>query len=253
MNLPNWKKYFIPVISILIALGFTILSCSAISEARGAQSNTEPVPFTEAVEPEIKKPQIAKQEINKSSEMVEVVLEEITEEPDWNLINISPEPEEEIPTLDRTKPLYNVYKDGFEVEVSTELQWYIRDMCEEYSFYEKYVYGMILAESTFQPAVSNGGCIGLCQINKFWIRGAAITHFTDDYRDRDLKDPYDNLLTMTEMWCYARDTYGLDLMTEDGIMRVLYWHNSGSDPRYISRSNYADVCMKYANELVPLQ
>lgn len=251
MNLPNWKKFIVPAVAIILAA--TILSVSAASLEDNPAKFAEAAPVAYTVVKEPKTPVVVKQEDDKSSEMVEVVLEEITEEPDWDWINTPPEPEEEIPTLDRTKPLYNVYKNGIAIDVPVELQWYIRDMCENYSFYEKYVYGMILAESTFQPTVSNGGCIGLCQISTFWIRGARITHFTDDYRSRNLKDPYDNLLTMTEMWCYARDTYKLDLMTEDGIMRVLYWHSSGNDPRYISRSKYASVCMKYANELVPLQ
>lgn len=252
MNLPSWKKLIVPVLAIVLAATILTISAASVEERKITAFEATPIAYA-AVEEVQDPPEVVEQEEEMTSEVVEVVLEEITEEPDWDIINTPPEPEEEIPTLDRTKPLYNVYKGGIAVDVPVELQWYIRDMCENYSFYEKYVYGMILAESTFQPTVSSGGCIGLCQINTFWIRGAAITHFTDDYRDRNLKDPYDNLLTMTEMWCYARDTYGLDLMTEDGIMRVLYWHNSGNDPRYISRSNYADVCMKYANELVPLQ
>lgn len=155
--------------------------------------------------------------------------------------------------FDRTKPLYEVYKGGFLVEVDTDLQWYIRDMCETYNFYEKYVYGMILTESTFHTDAKSEGCYGLCQINSFWIKGANITHFTEDYRDRNLLDPYDNLLTLSEMWCYARDAYNLDLMTEDGMMRVCYWHNTGKDPRYINSSSYFNYAAQYGNELVPLQ
>lgn len=57
---------------------------------------------------------------------------------------------------------------------------------------------MILTESTFQADAYNAGCYGLCQINSFWIHGANITHFTDDYSSRDLTNPYDNLLTLAE-------------------------------------------------------
>lgn len=157
------------------------------------------------------------------------------------------------PALDRTKPLYEVYKDGWKVDVPVKLQWYIRDNCIKYDYPEKLVYGMVLTESTFDPTVSGGGCYGLAQINKFWIRGANITHFTDDYRSRNLLDPYDNLLTMFEMWEYATETYGLDPWTQSGQVKLLYWHNTGKDPRNVSNWKYATKAIRHGNELVALQ
>lgn len=161
--------------------------------------------------------------------------------------------EVEPPSPDRSKPLYKVYKNGWEVEVDTDLQWYIRDMCEKYNFPEKTIYGMILTESTFQADAYNAGCYGLCQINSFWIHGANITHFTDDYSSRDLTNPYDNLLTLAEMIVYCRDTYGLDLSTRDGQVKWLYWHNTGNHPYGVTYWAYAEKAFGFADELVPLQ
>lgn len=160
---------------------------------------------------------------------------------------------EVIPTLDRTKPIYEVYKNGFAVAVDTDLQWYIRDMCLKYDFPEKYIYGMILCESTFQADAKNGNCLGLAQINKFWITRANITHFTDDYSSRDLCNAYDNILTLFEMWVYCRDTYGLNPWNEGDMLKILYWHNTGKDPSKVTKWAYATKAFGYADELVPLQ
>lgn len=155
--------------------------------------------------------------------------------------------------LNRSKPLYKVYKNGYPVYVATDIQWYIRDLCNKYGFMEKYVYGMILLESTFQANARNGNCYGLCQINKFWITSANIKHFTSDYRYRNLTNPYSNLLTLAEMWTYAKNTYGLNLLTRNGMMKVCYWHNTGCNPRGITSSKYFNSVEKYANELVRVQ
>lgn len=159
------------------------------------------------------------------------------------------------PTLDRTKPIYQVYKDGYVVEVPTEWQWYIRDMAEQYDFDEKIIFGCILAESCFNPKTAGDSekSLGLAQIQKFWIRGAAITHFTEDYCDRDLLNPYDNILTLMEIWSYARETYSLDLSTELGIKQLLYWHNTGKDPTKVTKWQYSTNCIKYASELILIQ
>lgn len=163
---------------------------------------------------------------------------------------------EDIP--DKTKPIYEVYKYGQPVKGATaELQWIVHDMCVEYDLPEKMIFGLIVCESTFCPTAKSGEaqikCYGLAQINKFWITGANITHFTDDYRDRDLCDPYDNMLTLAEMMYYARDTYQLDLTTEEGQIKYLYWHNTGCDPRWVSKWSYATTVLGFANELVTLQ
>lgn len=155
--------------------------------------------------------------------------------------------------FDRTKPLYEVYKNGCKVQVDTDLQWYIRDLCIKYNLYEDYVYGMILCESTFNPNAKNGKCFGLCQINIFWITSANMKHFTEDYKSRKLTDPYDNLLTLTEMWTYAADRYDLDLTTEAGMAKVCYWHNTGKNPKDITTCNYFEKIKSYANELISLQ
>lgn len=163
---------------------------------------------------------------------------------------------EVIETLDRAKPLYEVYKAGWAVEVPVEWQWYIRDLCDTYDLPEKIIYGLILKESTFQPGVESfdGGCWGLAQINTYWIDGANITHFTDDYRSRDLCDPYDNLLTLAEMMCYARDTYGLDYDTKMGQNHYLYWHATGKSPEKVTWIGpSATKAFGFAEELVPLQ
>lgn len=163
---------------------------------------------------------------------------------------------EVIETLDRTKPLYEVYKDGWPVEVPVDWQWYIRDLCNTYDLPEKTIYGLILKESTFQPDVESfdGGCWGLAQISTYWISGANITHFTDDYRSRDLCDPYDNLLTLAEMMCYARDTYGLDYNVKMGQNHYLYWHATGKSPvRVTWIGPSATKAFRFAEELVPLQ
>lgn len=160
---------------------------------------------------------------------------------------------EVVPTYDRTKPIYEVYKNGWAVSVPADWQWYIRDMCIKYDFPEPLIYGMILTESTFDASASNSGCYGLAQINKFWIRGANITHFTDDYRSRDLCDAYDNILTLFEMWVYARDTYGLDPWVQADQVKLLYWHNTGKDPTNVTKWKYATKAIGHGNELVLLQ
>lgn len=173
----------------------------------------------------------------------------------------TPAPSEEVEviestTLDRTKPIYEVYKNGWFVEAATaDVQWIIRDLSEQYGLPEKAIYGLICAESTFVPDLESfdGGCWGLAQINTFWITRANITHFTDDYRNRNLCDPYDNLLTLAEMMCYARDTYGLDFTQRADLVKYLYWHNTGKDPTRVTRWDYATRALGYADELVALQ
>lgn len=164
---------------------------------------------------------------------------------------------EVIETLDRTKPIYEVYKNGWFVEDATaEVQWMIRDLCEEYDLPEKMIFGLITKESTFVPDVESfdGGCWGLAQISTFWITRANITHFTDDYRSRDLCDPYDNLLTLAEMMCYARDTYGLDYNTKMGQTKYMYWHATGKSPVKVTWIGPgATKAFGFAEELVPLQ
>lgn len=166
-------------------------------------------------------------------------------------VEVSTEPE--VPQLDRTQPLYEVYKNGWHVTVPTEWQWFIRDMCTTHNFPEPLIYGMILTESCFNTYDTTGGKYkGLCQIEDYWIRTTVIPRFDDNWRNRDLHDPYDNITTLFEMWCYARDTYNIDVWTTSGQKDILYWHNTGKYKKNVSWS-YSDKCLRFADELVPLQ
>lgn len=173
----------------------------------------------------------------------------------WDEYYATLEEETVINTLDRTKPIYEVYKGGYPVYVPVEWQWYIRDLCEEHDLPERTIYGLILEESTFVAGCKNatGDCFGLSQLSKHWIRTANITHFTDDYRSRDLYNPYDNILTLAELMCYARTTYGLDYGQRDGLVKYLYFHNTGKDPTRVRKWDYATRALGYADELVTLQ
>lgn len=173
----------------------------------------------------------------------------------WDEYYATLEEETVINTLDRTKPIYEVYKGGYQVYVPVEWQWYIRDLCEEHDLPERTIYGLILEESTFVANCKNttGDCFGLSQLSKHWIRTANITHFTDDYRSRDLYNPYDNILTLAELMCYARTTYGLDYGQRDGLVKYLYFHNTGKDPTRVRKWDYATRALGYADELVTLQ
>lgn len=174
---------------------------------------------------------------------------------EW-LITQAPTPETtpEISQEDRTKPIYEVYKNGYYIEVPAETQWIIRDFATEYGFDEKIVFGLALAESTFNPNCKGDSerSLGLYQIQKYWIRGADITHFTDDYKSRNLFDPYDATLTLMEIWHYAIDSYGIDISTDQGMKDLLYWHNSG---KYVQNVNwaYSNKIFGYAEELIALQ
>ncbi len=157
------------------------------------------------------------------------------------------------PTEDRSAPLYEVYKNGYPISVDIDLQWHIRDLCQQYGYSEKLIYGMILCESAFQSNCITGNCYGLAQINPYWIHGANVTHFTDDYYNRNLLNPYDNLLTLMEIWEYARNSYDLDVNSYTGMIKLLYWHNTGRNPSGVTSWAYAEKCIRFGEELVPLQ
>lgn len=247
MNLPT-KKRATRVLAAMIVTIF-LLGCGWLSTANDeetvvyggtmatAYSSPEPAPAP------VSEPQLT---ASLPALPMPVTIEEADAAP-------ASEEVEEVPTLDRTKPIYEVYKGGYAVNVPTDLQWHLRDMCEKYNYPERAIYGMILTESTFDPNAYNAGCYGLAQINKFWIRGANIEHFTDDWYDRDLCDPYDNILTLFEMWEYCRATYELDPWVESDMVKFLYWHNTGKDPRRVTQWDYADKALYHADELVQLQ
>lgn len=228
----RWKKWF--AACVCAAVWMIMGGCVTAAAPAAMPSEVTSPPITEVTQDSIMEVAYA------ADEVVEAASKEV----------------EVIETLDRTKPLYEVYKDGWTVEVPVEWQWYIRDLCNTYDLPEKTIYGLILKESTFQPDVESfdGGCWGLAQISTYWISGADITHFTDDYRSRDLCDPYDNLLTLAEMMCYARDTYGLDFNTKMGQNHYLYWHATGKSPvRVTWIGPSATKAFRFAEELVPLQ
>ncbi|MCL2424783.1 MAG: transglycosylase SLT domain-containing protein [Oscillospiraceae bacterium] len=152
--------------------------------------------------------------------------------------------------------LYEVYKNGTRVNASPEIQHMIRDFAQEYDFCEKIIMGMIVHESTFNPRAHNktGNWRGLAQISPFWITTRQIERFTDNYKSRDLFNPYDNLLTLMEMWSYARDKYNLDLSTDHGYIQLLFWHSTGRNPKNVRNgTRYTRQVLKFVDELVNLQ
>ena len=159
---------------------------------------------------------------------------------------------------DRNEPIYEVYKSGTRISVPASLQWFLRDLTEEHDYPEKLFYGMIVLESDFHPRANNSGqWLGLAQITTYWLRAEPLRPYrlTDDHRSRDLFNAEHNILTMIEMWNYARDVYNLDPWDEEGAARLLYWHNTGSDPRVISSHNvlnrkYTRDIFAYAAEMV---
>ncbi len=164
----------------------------------------------------------------------------------------TPSPE---PVPDRTKPIYEVYKDGWEVEVSAEVQWIIRDFAEKYDFDEKLIFGCCLAESCFEQyaGLSTGSQYrGLTQIGTYWIYTDTIPRFEENSADRDLFDPYDNILTLMELWSYARDTFDIDTSTEQGKKDLLYFHNTGDYWENVDW-RYSNKIIGYADELVEIE
>ena len=160
------------------------------------------------------------------------------------------ETEQQTPT---SEMIYEVYKDGVLLNVPADLQWEIRNFSNEYNFNERIIFGLIILESTFSPTAQNGSCLGLAQIDTFWVRGANMPRLTDDWRNRNLLNPHDNLLTLMEMWMYARDLYSLNPWDELGMKQLLYWHNTGRDPRNVTNWPYSNKIFDYAAELVEIQ
>ena len=224
----------------LVVIGLCLIAGVIVIKGSNAEAPTLPEDKIEWEEPVIEYDPVPPKEITISPSPVPVASEEV----------------EVIEPLDRTKPIYEVYKNGYYVAAATpEIQWIIRDMVEAYDLPEDVIYGLICGESTFVPYLESfdGGCWGLAQINTFWITRANIPHFTEDYRNRNLCDPYDNLLTLAEMMCYARDTYSLDYTQRADKIKYLYWHNTGLDPTRVTRWDYATRALGYAAELVTLQ
>lgn len=156
--------------------------------------------------------------------------------------------------VDRSLPIYRVYKNGWFVDVTPDLQWFIRDLADEHGFCERIMIGTILAESTFRPYAigDRGRSFGLAQIQRFWITTADIERLTDDWRTRDLLCPYDNLITMMELWNHARQRYSLDMSNDQHVKGLLFWHNTGRSPHSMTTWAYSNRIFGFAAELVEL-
>lgn len=154
----------------------------------------------------------------------------------------------------RSAPIYQLSKDGYVLSNQRVAeQWIVHDICARYNLPEKYIFGMILMESEFNPgATSSSGCKGLGQISSYWLRNKVVPEFEAGRRNRNLYDPYHNMLTIAEMMTWCANNYGLNLHNERDMKDALYWWNSGKFKRNVSWK-YSNKCIQYANELVKLQ
>lgn len=154
----------------------------------------------------------------------------------------------------RSAPIYRLSKDGYVLSNQRVAeQWTVRDICARYNLPEKYIFGMILMESEFNPsATSSSGCKGLGQISSYWLRNKVVPEFEAGRRNRNLYDPYHNALTIAEMMTWCANNYGLNLHNERDMKDALYWWNTGKFKRNVSWK-YSNKCIQYANELVQLQ
>lgn len=155
---------------------------------------------------------------------------------------------------DRSAPIYRLSKDGYTLSNQRVAeQWIVHDLAQKYNLPEKYLFGMILAESDFNPnARSSANCQGLFQISPSWVRNNTLPTLEGNRRSRNLYNAYENTLTACELMIWARDNYGIDLWSEQGFKDYAYFHNSG---RYKKNVNwaYSEKCIRYANELIKLQ
>lgn len=153
----------------------------------------------------------------------------------------------------RSAPIYRLSKDGHVLgNQRVAEQWIVHDICVRYNLPEKYIFGMILMESEFNPgATSSSGCKGLGQISSYWLRNKVVPEFEAGRCNRNLYDPYHNTLTIAEMMTWCANNYGLNLHNERDMKDALYWWNSGKFKRNVSWK-YSNKCIQYANELVKL-
>lgn len=137
-------------------------------------------------------------------------------------------PEEPAPEPDRTKPIYNLFAKGHPIKANAEIQWLVRDFAEEHGYPEKVIIGMMIRESGFNPKAIGGKneSFGLSQIQPYWATAKTIPRL-ETTKGRDLLDPRHNILTLIELWNYARDKYNIDTTTDQGMKDLLYWHNTG--------------------------
>lgn len=154
----------------------------------------------------------------------------------------------------RSAPIYRLSKDGHVLSNQRVAeQWIVHDLAQKYNLPEKYLFGMILAESDFNPnARSSANCQGLFQISPSWLRNKTLPTLEGNRRSRNLYNAYENTLTACELMIWARDNYGIDLWSEQGFKDYAYFHNTGKYKKGVSWA-YSNRCVRYANELVKLQ
>jgi hypothetical protein len=147
------------------------------------------------------------------------------------------------------QPIYDVYKNGSHINISAEIQWFIRELAEEHGYCEKMIFGLILEEANDNDELWEG----FRGANSFWLRSiGAIAPYrlTDNYQYRNLADPFDNLLTVVELWNYVRARYDLDVNTDRDKIQLLYWHHTGMDPSRVVLWDFATRVLGFADELV---
>ena len=184
----------------------------------------------------------------------------------WLLQEYNEVPLAVMPTEDRTVPIYEVYKNGTLITAATpELQWMARDIAETHGIPERFIFALITLESTWNPRTVNerGPWIGLTQMSGYWKTARTLTEYrlTDRHRDYDLYDPYDNLLSATEMWLYGIDNYDIDPATDLGIMRLAYFHSTGKNPDGVTgesshpgwHSSYYNHLLRFMGEMAEIQ
>lgn len=181
----------------------------------------------------------------------EAAIEEAEQETEQERAEAVAEPEI---SENRSAPIYQLSKDGYVLSNQRVAeQWIVHDICARYNLPEKYIFGMILMESEFNPgATSSSGCKGLGQISSYWLRNKVVPEFEAGRRNRNLYDPYHNTLTIAEMMTWCANNYGLNLHNERDMKDALYWWNTGKFKRNVSWK-YSNKCIQYANELVKLQ
>ena len=181
----------------------------------------------------------------------EAAIEEAEQEAEQDRAETVEEPEI---SENRLAPIYRLSKDGYVLNNQRVAeQWIVHDICVRYNLPEKYIFGMILMESEFNPnATSSSGCKGLGQISSYWLRNKVVPEFEAGRRNRNLYDSYHNALTIAEMMTWCANNYGLNLHNERDMKDALYWWNTGKFKRNVSWS-YSNKCIQYANELVQLQ
>ena len=181
----------------------------------------------------------------------EAAIEEAEQEAEQERAEAVAEPEI---SENRSAPIYQLSKDGYVLSNQRVAeQWIVHDICARYNLPEKYIFGMILMESEFNPgATSSSGCKGLGQISSYWLRNKVVPEFEAGRRNRNLYDPYHNTLTIAEMMTWCANNYGLNLHNERDMKDALYWWNTGKFKRNVSWK-YSNKCIQYANELVKLQ